>query len=50
MIGKPRTYEQVEQSDAGALHICAELRGAVLALASERRPHTAQPNSQEVFP
>lgn len=40
IIGEARTYEQVEQNDAGALRICAELRTAVLALASEIRLHT----------
>ena len=48
-IGEPRTYERVETGDAGALHICAELRDAVLALASETRPHTARPIPQEAY-
>ena len=48
-IGEARTYEQIEQSDAGALHICANLRGAVLALASETWPKTARPISQEAY-
>jgi 1-acyl-sn-glycerol-3-phosphate acyltransferase len=48
-IGEPRTYERVEHSDAGALHICADLRGAVLALASETWPQTVRPISQEAY-
>jgi 1-acyl-sn-glycerol-3-phosphate acyltransferase len=48
-IGEPRTYERVERSDAGALHVCADLRGAVLALASEPQPQTARPISQEAY-
>lgn len=48
-IGEPRTYERVETSDAGALHICADLRGAVLALASGIRPHTTRSISQEAY-
>ena len=48
-IGEARTYERVEQTDEGALHICADLRGAVLALASKTRPQTARPISQEVY-
>jgi 1-acyl-sn-glycerol-3-phosphate acyltransferase len=48
-IGKPRTYEDIERNDAGALHICAELRAAVLALASKTQPQTARPISQEVY-
>ena len=48
-IGESRTYERVERSDAGALHICAALRGAVLALASETWPQTTQPISQEAY-
>lgn len=48
-IGEARTYERVEPSDAGALHICADLRSAVLALASETWPRTARPNSQEAY-
>ena len=48
-IGKPRTYEDVERNDAGALHICAELRGAVLALASQFQPQTVRPISQEAY-
>ena len=48
-IGEARTYEQIEQSDAGALHICANLRGAVLALGSETWPKTARPISQEAY-
>jgi 1-acyl-sn-glycerol-3-phosphate acyltransferase len=48
-IGEPRTYERVERTDAGALHICADLRRAVLALASEPWPHTVRPISQEAY-
>jgi len=48
-IGEARTYERVERTDAGALHICADLRGAVLALASETWPQTARPISQEAY-
>ena len=48
-IGQPRTYERVEHTDSGALLICAELQGAVLALASETRPQTARPISQEAY-
>jgi 1-acyl-sn-glycerol-3-phosphate acyltransferase len=49
VIGEPRTYEQVERTDEGALHICADLRGAVLALASRTRPQPARPISQEAY-
>ncbi len=49
-IGKPRTYERVEGNDAGALHICADLRAAVLALASQTWPQAARPISQEAYP
>jgi 1-acyl-sn-glycerol-3-phosphate acyltransferase len=49
-IGEARTYERVEQNDAGALHICADLRSAVLALASQTWPHKARPISQEFYP
>jgi len=45
VIGEPRTYEQVSQDDAGVLHICAELRREVLALAPKLQPHTARPVS-----
>ena len=48
-IGEARTYERVERTDAGALHICAELRDAVLALASQPRPQTVRPVSQEAY-
>lgn len=48
-IGKPRSYENVERTDAGVLHICAELRGAVLALASQTQPQPARPISQEAY-
>ncbi len=50
VIGEARTYERVEQNDAGVLHICADLRRAVLALAPELRPQTAPPISKEVYP
>ena len=48
-IGEPRTYERVECTDAGALHICADLRAAVLALASKTQPQPARPISQEAY-
>ncbi len=48
-IGESRTYERVERTDAGALHICADLRGAVLALASRTWPQTVRPISQEAY-
>lgn len=48
-IGEPRTYERVERTDAGALHICADLRGAVLDLASKTQPLTTRPISQEAY-
>lgn len=48
-IGKPRTYERVERTDAGVLHICADLRAAVLALRSETQPQPARPISQEAY-
>ncbi|PYT08110.1 MAG: hypothetical protein DMF60_05625 [Acidobacteria bacterium] len=48
-IGEPRTYERVEQNDAGVLHICADLRGAVVALAPEPQPQTARPISKEAY-
>jgi 1-acyl-sn-glycerol-3-phosphate acyltransferase len=47
-IGEARTYEGVEQNDAGALHVCADLRSAVLALGGEVAPRLAHLNSQEV--
>jgi 1-acyl-sn-glycerol-3-phosphate acyltransferase len=49
VIGEPRTYAQVERTDGGALHICADLRGAVLGLAAETQPQTARPISQEAY-
>ena len=49
VIGEPRTYEQVERTDRGALHICADLRGAVLTLGSRTRPQTARPIPQEAY-
>jgi 1-acyl-sn-glycerol-3-phosphate acyltransferase len=48
-IGEPRTYEGVERCDAGALHICTDLRAAVVALASETQPQTARPITQEAY-
>jgi 1-acyl-sn-glycerol-3-phosphate acyltransferase len=48
-IGEARTYERVEHNDAGTLRICADLRSAVLALASEPWPQTARPVSQEAY-
>jgi hypothetical protein len=48
-IGEARTYERIEHNDAGALHICGDLRGAVLALASETWPQIARPISQEAY-
>jgi 1-acyl-sn-glycerol-3-phosphate acyltransferase len=48
-IGEPRTYERVERTDAGALHICADLRAAVLGLASKSEPQTARHISQEAY-
>jgi 1-acyl-sn-glycerol-3-phosphate acyltransferase len=50
VIGEARSYERVEQDDTGVLHICADLRRAVLALAAEPRPKTAWPISKEVYP
>jgi 1-acyl-sn-glycerol-3-phosphate acyltransferase len=49
VIGKARTYEYVEQTDAGVLRICGELRRAVLALAPQRQQQTARPISKEVY-
>jgi 1-acyl-sn-glycerol-3-phosphate acyltransferase len=49
VIGEARTYEQVEQTDAGILSICAELRKQVLALAPETRLQEARPISKEVY-
>jgi len=49
VIGEPRTYERVERTDAGALNICADLRSAVLALASELQPHAVRPISQKAY-
>ena len=48
-IGKPRTYEQVEQNDASALHICSDLRSAVLELSSQSRTQTARRLSEEAY-
>jgi 1-acyl-sn-glycerol-3-phosphate acyltransferase len=48
-IGEPRSYERVNRTDAGALHICADLRGVVLALGSETWPRSARPISQEAY-
>lgn len=49
VIGEVRTYDRVEQNDTGMLSICADLRRAVLALASETRPQPAQPISKEAY-
>jgi 1-acyl-sn-glycerol-3-phosphate acyltransferase len=49
LIGEARTYERVEQNDAGVLRICEDLRGAVLALAPQLRPQAARPISKEVY-
>jgi 1-acyl-sn-glycerol-3-phosphate acyltransferase len=49
VIGEARTYERVEQNDPSVLHICADLRRAVLALAPESRPKAARPISKEVY-
>lgn len=43
VIGEPRTYEHVEQSDAGVLSICSELRKQVLALAPQLLSEPARP-------
>lgn len=48
-IGEPRTYERVERTDEGALHICADLRDAVLALSSKAQPQTVRPITQEAY-
>ena len=48
LIGKPRTYERIERNDAGALHICDDLRADVLALASKIQPQT-RPIPQEAY-
>jgi 1-acyl-sn-glycerol-3-phosphate acyltransferase len=50
VIGEARTYEQVEPDDDGALSVCADLRSAVLALASETWQQTTLPISQELYP
>ena len=44
-IGEPRTYQHIAQDDAGVLHICAELRREVLALAPQPQPHISRPVS-----
>lgn len=49
VIGEARTYEHVEQTDAGILSICAELRGQVLALAPQLTTQPARPISKEVY-
>ncbi|MEW6129900.1 MAG: lysophospholipid acyltransferase family protein [Acidobacteriota bacterium] len=46
-IGEARTYERIEQTDDGALRVCADLRSAVLALSSENWLPATQPISQE---
>ena len=48
-IGKPRSYEQIEQSDAGAVQICNELHDAVLSLSSETRRQTSRRLSKEAY-
>jgi len=48
-IGKPRTYEQVEQNDASAVQICSDLRSAVLELSSQGRTQTAPRLSEEAY-
>jgi 1-acyl-sn-glycerol-3-phosphate acyltransferase len=50
VIGEARTYEQVEPDDDGALSVGADLRSAVLALASETWQQTTLPISQELYP
>lgn len=42
VIGEPRTHEHVEQTEAGVLSICDELRKQVLALAPELRSEPAR--------
>jgi 1-acyl-sn-glycerol-3-phosphate acyltransferase len=49
VIGEPRTYEHVEQTDAGVLGICEDLRCAVLALAPQLNLQPARPISKEVY-
>jgi 1-acyl-sn-glycerol-3-phosphate acyltransferase len=49
VIGKARTYEHVERTDAGVLNICAELRRVVLALAAQLAPHPARAISKELY-
>ncbi len=49
VIGKARSYERVEQNDAGALSVCADLRNAVLELAAATAPHTARQITKEVY-
>lgn len=49
VIGEARTYQHVEQTDAGILSICAELRGQVLALAPQLTTQPARPISKEVY-
>ena len=49
-IGEPRTYERVERSDAGALHVCADLQAAVRELTGKAQQQTAsRPVSQEAY-
>ena len=48
-IGEARTYERVNDNQAGVLHICSDLRGAVLALAPRIQPHTARPLPKEAY-
>jgi 1-acyl-sn-glycerol-3-phosphate acyltransferase len=49
VIGEARNYRHVEQSDAGVLGICDELRRHVLALAPKRGTQPAGPISKEVY-
>jgi len=49
VIGEARTYECVEQNDAGVLRICEDLRSSVLALAPQLKPQSARPISKEVY-
>lgn len=49
VIGKPRTYDHVEQTDAAVLSICEELRSAVLALAPQFAVEPGGRVSKEVY-
>ena len=48
-VGKPRSYDQIEQSDSGAVQICNELHDAVLALSTETRRQTSRSLSKEAY-